>query len=159
MGKQPRRSRSHDGKSRKNKPNKSIRIKVGVLIRKVHARHGAKVVHVLEIPQRQGTGQVGHGHGIETLHDEGRIGPNGPKGREERREEEGSQREREREGGRRRGGRGRGMSADGFLTGTPSRQRKREGEGKKRRKEKREKEEKKGIGEEKKKGTGVEEGR
>lgn len=52
------------------------------MIGKIHVWHGTEIVDALKIPQRQGTGQIGHGHGIEPLHDEGEIRLDGTKGGE-----------------------------------------------------------------------------
>lgn len=61
------------GAEQLNTPHKIIRVEIGRLIGKIHAGHGVEIVDALKIPQRQGTGQIGHGHGIEPLHGEGEI--------------------------------------------------------------------------------------
>lgn len=43
------------------------------MVGKLHARYGAEVVCILYITERQRAGEVGHGHGIKALHDEGGV--------------------------------------------------------------------------------------
>jgi hypothetical protein len=61
------------GKGRGNIPNKSLCVEGRTLFWHVHSRDRIHVVGVLHVAHGHRTGQIGHGHGVETLHGDGRT--------------------------------------------------------------------------------------